>query len=155
MCYCFCWFSDKIVTGSFDKTCKLWSAETGQCYHTLRGHTSEVVHASFNPQSTLIVSGSMDMTARLWDVEHGTEKAILSVIAIVYYKYTINILVNPSVGRVLLLHISLNIIMDFSIFSFEKYANGRLTCKPSLCVPLRLLNNFILEKDRKNNGVSW
>ncbi len=71
--------SDKIVTSSFDKTCKLWCAETGKCYHTLRGHTSEVVHASFNPQSTLIASGSMDMTARLWDVQHGTERATLVV----------------------------------------------------------------------------
>ena len=71
--------SDKIVTGSFDKTCKLWCSETGKCYHTFRGHTSEVVYVSFNPQSTLIASGSMDMTARLWDVEHGVEKATLAV----------------------------------------------------------------------------
>lgn len=35
--------SDKIATGSFDKTCKLWSVETGKCYHTFRGHTSEIV----------------------------------------------------------------------------------------------------------------
>lgn len=36
-------FSDKIATGAFDKTVKLWSAETGKCYHTYRGHTGEVV----------------------------------------------------------------------------------------------------------------
>lgn len=36
-------FSDKIATGSFDKTCKLWSTETGECYHTFRGHSAEVV----------------------------------------------------------------------------------------------------------------
>lgn len=36
-------FSDKIATGSFDKTCKLWSTETGQCYHTFRGHSAEIV----------------------------------------------------------------------------------------------------------------
>ena len=34
---------DKIATGSFDKTCKLWSSETGKCYHTFRGHTAEIV----------------------------------------------------------------------------------------------------------------
>lgn len=44
-------FSDKIATGSFDKTCKLWSTETGKCYHTFRGHSAEIVstdgHFSF------------------------------------------------------------------------------------------------------------
>ncbi len=34
---------DKIATGSFDKTCKLWSADTGKCFHTYRGHTAEIV----------------------------------------------------------------------------------------------------------------
>lgn len=35
--------SDKVATGSFDKTCKLWSAETGKCFYTFRGHTAEIV----------------------------------------------------------------------------------------------------------------
>lgn len=35
--------SDKIATGSFDKTCKLWCAETGKCFHTFRGHMAEIV----------------------------------------------------------------------------------------------------------------
>lgn len=30
----------QIVTGSFDKTAKLWDSETGQLLHTLRGHTT-------------------------------------------------------------------------------------------------------------------
>ena len=34
---------DKIATGSFDKTCKLWSSETGKCFHTFTGHTAEIV----------------------------------------------------------------------------------------------------------------
>lgn len=34
---------DKIATGSFDKTCKLWCAETGKCFHTFRGHMAEIV----------------------------------------------------------------------------------------------------------------
>ena len=35
--------SDKIATGSFDKTACIWSTERGTCYHTLRGHTGEIV----------------------------------------------------------------------------------------------------------------
>lgn len=88
-------YGDKIITGSFgnfsctsyqvvssfdfflfhyfplDKTCKLWSAETGQLYHTYRGHATEIVCLSFNPHGTMIATGSMDNTSRLWDVETG------------------------------------------------------------------------------------
>ena len=90
---------DKIVTGSFDKTCKvryrlsyislqiswcmcvlkLWSSETGGCFHTFRGHTSEVVGVSFNPQSTLVATASMDHTAKIWSVKTGEELHTLAV----------------------------------------------------------------------------
>jgi dynein assembly factor with WDR repeat domains 1 len=30
-------FGDKVVTGSFDKTARIWDAYTGQCLHILRG----------------------------------------------------------------------------------------------------------------------
>ncbi|PNH01135.1 Outer row dynein assembly protein 16, partial [Tetrabaena socialis] len=70
-------YGDKIVTGSFDKTCKLWDAYTGQLYYTLKGHQTEIVCLSFNPQSTIIATGSMDNTAKLWDVETGQERSTL------------------------------------------------------------------------------
>jgi WD40 repeat protein len=70
-------FGDKIVTGSFDKTAKLWDAETGECLHTLRGHQTEIVALSFNPQSTMVATGSMDNTAKLWAVDTGEELASL------------------------------------------------------------------------------
>jgi WD40 repeat protein len=56
---------------TLDKTCKLWSAETGQLYHTYRGHATEIVCLSFNPHGTMLATGSMDNTSRLWDVETG------------------------------------------------------------------------------------
>ncbi len=72
-------FRDKIATGSFDKTACIWSTERGTCYHTLRGHTGEIVCLAFNPQSTVLVTGSMDHTAKLWDIVSGTEIASLHV----------------------------------------------------------------------------
>ena len=41
--------NNESITGSFDKTCKLWNAETGALYHTFRGHATEIVCLSFNP----------------------------------------------------------------------------------------------------------
>jgi len=67
------YFSDKIVTGSFDKKAKIWDANTGQCYHTLKGHKMEIVCLSFDPHGMLVATGSMDNTAKLWDVETGQE----------------------------------------------------------------------------------
>ena len=66
-------YGDKIITGSFDKTCKLWSAETGMLHHTFRGHATEIVCLAFNPQGDTVATGSMDNTAKLWDVNSGKE----------------------------------------------------------------------------------
>lgn len=50
--------SDKVVTGSFDKTAKVWSATTGECLHTYRGHRTEIVCASFDPNGSTIATVS-------------------------------------------------------------------------------------------------
>ena len=62
---------DKIVTGSFDKTAKIWDANTGELLRNLVGHKMEIVTLSFDPHSMLVATGSMDNTAKLWDVETG------------------------------------------------------------------------------------
>ena len=41
-------YGDKIVTGSFDKTCKLWDAYTGQLYYTLKGEKQHLSGGSDN-----------------------------------------------------------------------------------------------------------
>ena len=56
---------------------QLWNSETGQLYHTYRGHATEIVCLSFDPRGTLIATGSMDNTAKLWDVETGKERCTL------------------------------------------------------------------------------
>jgi dynein assembly factor with WDR repeat domains 1 len=33
---------DKLMTSSFDNTAKIWDVMTGQCIHTLEGHTGEL-----------------------------------------------------------------------------------------------------------------
>jgi WD40 repeat protein len=64
--------SQKIVTGSDDKTVHLWDAKTGQPIgQPLSGHTDAVFSVAFSPDGQKIVSGSDDKTVRLWDAKTG------------------------------------------------------------------------------------
>lgn len=58
-----------VISGSTDRTLKVWNAETGHCIHTLYGHTSTVrcMHLHGNK----VVSGSRDATLRVWQVDTG------------------------------------------------------------------------------------
>jgi hypothetical protein len=57
----------RIVTGSYDKTAKVWVAQSGADVLTLKGHTSQVISASFSPDGSRIVTASVDGTAKVWD----------------------------------------------------------------------------------------
>jgi WD40 repeat protein len=62
----------QIVSGSSDRTVRLWDATTGQSIgQPLRGHEDEVISVAFSPDSKQIVSGSNDATVRLWDAATG------------------------------------------------------------------------------------
>ncbi|KAG2751050.1 WD40 repeat-like protein, partial [Suillus brevipes Sb2] len=62
----------RIITGSWDRTVRLWNAGTGQPVgEPLRGHTGSVASASFSPDGTRIVTGSWDRTVRVWDAATG------------------------------------------------------------------------------------
>jgi WD40 repeat protein len=55
-----------IVTGSWDRTAKIWNVETGTCTATLQGHARSVSSAVFSPNGQLIVTSSDDGTAKVW-----------------------------------------------------------------------------------------
>lgn len=72
-------FRDKIVTGSFDKTAKVWCSRTGHCLATMWGHDAEVVVAKFSPTQCKLATGSIDATSKIFHIETGIENiAMLS-----------------------------------------------------------------------------
>ncbi|MCA2812162.1 MAG: WD40 repeat domain-containing protein, partial [Microcystis sp. M090S1] len=62
-----------LVSGSDDKTIKLWNVETGKEIRTLKGHDSTVISVNFSSDGKTLVSGSADKTIKLWNVETGKE----------------------------------------------------------------------------------
>jgi hypothetical protein len=58
----------RLVSGSWDKTLRLWDAATGKPIGPpLQGHTNSVTSVAFSPDGRRLVSGSDDNTLRLWD----------------------------------------------------------------------------------------
>jgi len=63
----------KVLTGSNDKTARLWDAASGAEIRTFIGHTSSVESVAFSPDGTRVLSGSVDGSARLWDAATGVQ----------------------------------------------------------------------------------
>ncbi len=61
-----------IVTGSEDKTAKIWDVGSGECIATLMGHTGEICSVAISGDDSFIVTGSYDLTAKIWDFDSGT-----------------------------------------------------------------------------------
>ncbi|KAM3082705.1 hypothetical protein ACMFMF_002359 [Clarireedia jacksonii] len=64
----------QVVSGSSDRTVRLWDTATGQqILPVLEGHTSSVYSVAFSPDGKQVVSGSLDRTVRLWDTATGQQ----------------------------------------------------------------------------------
>eukprot|EP01052_Picozoa_sp_SAG31_P052751 SAG31_NODE_13172_length_887_cov_5.435279_1_plen_193_part_01 len=60
-----------VISGSADRSVKIWDAATGECLQTLQGHTDWVKSVCFLAGGEKIVSGSRDSLVKIWDAATG------------------------------------------------------------------------------------
>jgi WD40 repeat protein len=62
-----------LISGSQDKTIKLWNLETSQEIRTLSGHSNHICAVAYSPNGQILASASKDKTVKLWSVASGEE----------------------------------------------------------------------------------
>ncbi|HEX3149550.1 MAG TPA: DUF4365 domain-containing protein [Gemmataceae bacterium] len=65
------------LSGSGDKTVRVWDAMTGQCERVLEGHTASVLSVAWSPDGRQLLSGSEDKTVRVWEAMTGKCERVL------------------------------------------------------------------------------
>jgi len=68
----------RIVSGSADKTVKIWDANSGEELQTLTGHDDDGWSVAFSPDGQRLVSGSADYSAKIWDANTGEKLRTLT-----------------------------------------------------------------------------
>ena len=63
-----------IVSGSRDRTVRLWDRQGNPIFEPFKGHENDVTSVAFSPDGQTIVSGSSDGTVRLWDIRNDDYK---------------------------------------------------------------------------------
>jgi WD40 repeat protein len=63
----------RAISGSSDRTLKVWSLANGRELRTLKGHSSTVYGVKVTPDDKWVVSASHDRTLKIWSLENGLE----------------------------------------------------------------------------------
>ncbi len=65
--------SRSFISGSDDKTIKLWQVSNARAVRTFKGHKGTVTSVMFMPNGEHFISTSADKTLKLWNISSGTE----------------------------------------------------------------------------------
>ncbi|MEI9917266.1 MAG: caspase family protein [Bacteroidota bacterium] len=71
--------SNYVVTGSRDKSAKLWQLSTGREVRSFLGHDFSITALGFTSDGKTLITGSNDKSVKLWDVTTGEELATIVV----------------------------------------------------------------------------
>lgn len=63
-----------MVSGSGDKTIKIWNLQTEEIQNTITGHKGEVYSVVISPDGETILSGGYDNSVRVWEIKTGMLK---------------------------------------------------------------------------------
>ncbi|MEH1892772.1 MAG: hypothetical protein V7K92_26115 [Nostoc sp.] len=69
---------DCIVSGSGDRSIKIWNLQTSGLKTTLSLHTDAVNSVAISPDGKTLVSGSYDNTIKIWNLQTGELKNTLT-----------------------------------------------------------------------------
>src|SRR3990170_4992564 len=69
--------SNYVVTGSRDKSAKLWEMSTGREVRSFLGHEATVTSLEFTSDGKWLISGSNDKSIRFWDIATGKENFVI------------------------------------------------------------------------------
>lgn len=61
----------RVLTGSTDRTARIWDARSGKLLLTLSGHRDRITSVAYSGDGTRALTTSLDHTARIWDARSG------------------------------------------------------------------------------------
>ncbi|MEG4874339.1 WD40 repeat domain-containing protein [Microcoleus sp. CZ3-B4] len=84
-----------LVSGSWDKTIKIWELTTGELMRTLEGHKSPLVCVAFSPDGQTLASSSWDETVKIWEFNTGEVKHSWKIYEAEEYRIAESLVISP------------------------------------------------------------